>query len=393
MSCFPLRSGDEAWVPTPLQYLCQFEFGALSDGNGTQRAFAETASLCITDAGSARPGRVNPSLSMLVRFWPTLILLSAAPLFVHAQAQSALQPLGENATRIAEITWVLFAGGTIIFLAVMALAGIALFGSSGLRMRLGKKALVIGGGLVFPIVTLSLLLVYVFTAQAFAIRGDIRPAARIEVTGELWWWRVKYLNRDGAMLFETANEIRIPAGRDVELLLQSNEVIHSFWVPNLAGKLDLIPGHVNRLLLQANAPGIYRGQCAEYCGAQHAKMAFYVVAQRPEEYEDWLRRQQQAAGAPADPQSVLGKRLFLESRCGICHTIRGTEADGALGPDLTHLGSRVSLAAGILPNNTGTIAGWIADSQEIKPGSRMPAFKRFSGEELRALSAYLASLG
>ena len=327
-----------------------------------------------------------------MRFPYSFALLAAAPFLVGGKAQSALDPQGDASARIAEIAWVLFIGGGLIFIAVMALAGIALFGAPPQRALLGKKALIIGGGIVFPVVVLSALLVYTFTSPASSGRRENSPAARIEVTGELWWWRVRYLDDNGETLLETANEIRIPAQRPVEILLTSTEVIHSFWVPNLAGKIDLVPGHVNHLRLRANAPGIFRGQCAEYCGAQHAKMAFYVIAQTQDEYDAWLAAQKQLAREPADALLLQGRRLFIDNRCGQCHTLRGTPAAGTLGPDLTHVSSRVSLAAGILPNNSGAIAGWISAGQSIKPGNRMPSFNQFSGEELRALAAYLESL-
>jgi cytochrome c oxidase subunit II len=183
--------------------------------------------------------------------------------------------------------------------------------------------------------------------------------------------------------FETANEIRIPVGRPVELILRSADVLHSFWVPVLAGKLDMVPGKENRLRVRADRAGQFRGQCAEYCGGPHAQMALYVVALPESEFEAWADRQK----APSRDEN----RLFL-AHCAACHTVRGTPAAGVLGPDLTHVGSRLSIGAGILPNNAGTIGGWIASSQHIKPGNLMPSFEHFSGEELRALSRYVESL-
>lgn len=327
-----------------------------------------------------------------MRFLFSFIVLAAAPFLAGGKTQSVLDPQGNDSAQIAEIAWVLFAGGGLIFIAVMGLAGIALFGSPAQRAPLGNKALIIGGGIVFPVVVLSALLIYAFTSPASAGRGGNSPAAQIEVTGEFWWWRVRYLDDKGETMVETANEIRIPAQRPVEILLKTRDVIHSFWVPNLAGKIDLMPGHVNRLRLRADAPGSFRGQCAEYCGAQHAKMAFHVVAQTQDEYDAWLAAQMQSAREPADPLLLQGRRLFLDNRCGQCHALRGTPAAGTLGPDLTHIGSRVSLAAGILPNSSSAIAGWISAGQSIKPGNRMPSFNQFSGEELRALAAYLESL-
>jgi len=188
-----------------------------------------------------------------------------------------------------------------------------------------------------------------------------------------------------------ANELHLPVGRPVRIQLKSNDVIHSFWVPNLHGKMDLIPGRETVLWLQADRPGVYRGQCAEYCGLQHAHMAFVVEALPPEEFVAWVAQRQQP---PAEPAGTAGRgqQAFFRHGCAVCHTIRGTPADGQLGPDLTHVGGRMSLGAGILPNNVGTIAGWIAGAQHIKPANKMPSFNTFSGEELRAIAAWLASL-
>lgn len=319
-------------------------------------------------------------------------LLIAAPALAHGGMQSAFDAKGRDAAQILEITWVLFIGGGLIFIAVMALALLALFGPPAMRASIGRHAWIIGGGIAFPVIVLSALLIYTFLAASSMVQAKEPPAAHIEVTGELWWWRVKYLDEAGKTLLETANEIHIPAGRPVELTLISDNVIHSFWVPNLAGKIDMIPGHVNKLRVQADAPGSFRGQCAEYCGAQHARMALFVVAQTPEGYAAWLAAQSRPAGEPGARVLQHGRQLFLDNRCGLCHTIRGTPANGALGPDLTHVGSRLTIAAGVLPNTQGTIAGWITDSQHIKPGNRMPAFNQFSAEDLRALSAYLESL-
>jgi cytochrome c oxidase subunit 2 len=321
----------------------------------------------------------------------SVALLAAVPLIAHSGMQSALDPKGDNAAVIAEISWIVFIGGGVIFVVVMLLAAAAMFGPTALRSVLGRRALIIGGGIVFPVLVLTALLIYTLVAASTLAKEGDPPAARIEVTGELWWWRVRYLDASGTAIMETANEIRIPAGRPVDLLLVSDNVIHSFWVPNLAGKIDMIPGHVNKLRLNAGTPGIFRGQCAEYCGAQHANMAFYVVALAPAEYDAWLSAQRQPAREPDSIQLQTGKQYFMNA-CARCHTIRGTEATGTLGPDLTHVGGRESIAAGMLPNNVGTMAGWIAGSQHIKPENKMPSFNELSGEGLRAVAAYMESL-
>lgn len=320
-----------------------------------------------------------------------IALLAAVPFPAHAGAQSVLTAKGDNAVRIAEIGWAMFIGGGLIFAAVMLLLAAALFGPAALRAVLARPALIVGGGIIFPVVVLSALLIYTLMSASVLVRAEEPPAARIEVMGELWWWRVKYLDPQGKTIVETANDIRIPAGRPVEFLVTSNNVIHSFWVPNLAGKIDTIPGHVNRLRVRADAPGVFRGQCAEYCGAQHANMAFHVIAYADDEYDAWLAAQIQPAQEPREPVLQAGKQYFLNA-CAQCHTIRGTSASGKLGPDLTHVGSRHTIAAGILPNNVGTLAGWLAGSQHIKPGNQMPSFNELSGEGLRAVAAYMESL-
>jgi cytochrome c oxidase subunit 2 len=211
---------------------------------------------------------------------------------------------------------------------------------------------------------------------------------RVRVTGEMWWWRVAYLDGEGRTIIRDANELHIPVGQPVLLELESADVIHSFWVPRLSGKKDMIPGRRNLLRIQADSPGTYGGQCAEYCGGPHALMGFVVIAHTPESFARWSA----AKAAPPTPAGGPGAELFLSSGCAACHTIGGTAANGLAGPDLTHVGSRRTIGAGILPNNRGTLAGWVADSQTIKPGNRMPAYKQFSADELNAVAEYLESL-
>ncbi|MEJ7667986.1 MAG: cytochrome c oxidase subunit II [Casimicrobiaceae bacterium] len=318
-------------------------------------------------------------------------LLGVLPLAACTGIQSALDPQGPDAQRIATIAWILFGGAAVIFFAVMALAGYAIFAVPERRGWIASTKLIIGAGVVFPVVALSVLLIYTFGVAGALVGGKDSTPLKIAVTGEMWWWRVHYLDASGHPLLVTANEIHIPVGRPIELSLATADVLHSFWLPNLAGKLDMIPGRVNVLRFTADQAGVSRGQCAEYCGAQHAKMAFYVVAKAPLEFDAWLAAQREPAEVPHTEQHARGRVLFVP-HCGACHTVRGTPAAGVLGPDLTHIGSRRSLAAGILPNNVGTLAGWIASSQHLKPENRMPSFDIFTGEELRALAAYLESL-
>lgn len=344
-------------------------------------------------AGSRQCGDKSTKASTLTADRAGILLpCLLIPSLAHGEAQSAFEPKGPHAQAIGELTWILFAGGGVIFILVILLALAALFGPPALRALLARRTLVIGGGIVFPLVTLSALLIYSLSTASALVRADEAAALRIHVVGEMWWWRVRYLDARGAVAFETANEIRIPAGREVALSLTSPEVIHSFWVPNLAGKIDTIPGHVNTLRLRADAPGIYRGQCAEYCGTQHARMAFHVIALAPQEFDAWHASQHQPAASPADALARHGRQVFFDNQCATCHTVRGTPAMGASGPDLTHVGSRHTLAAGTLPNRIGAFAGWIAGSQHIKQGNPMPSFGHIPPEDLRALAAYMESL-
>lgn len=303
--------------------------------------------------------------------------------------QSALAPTGAEAERVWLLFWILTVAATVIMLAVIVLAAIAIVRRPA---WIGSETLILGGGLVFPVVTLSVLLGYglmLMNAAAEPV-GEGAPL-RLSVRGEQWWWRVTYHTDDGKRI-ESANEIRIPVGRPVRIELTTADVIHSLWIPKLAGKLDMIPGRTTVLNLTANVPGVSRGQCAEYCGGAHALMSLYVVASPPEEFAAWLERETTAARTAPDPEIAAGQMLFVSHGCGGCHTIRGTSAAGTIGPDLTHVGGRMSLAAATLPNDTAAFARWIRNNQHVKPDNRMPPFRIFSDSELAMLSHYLASL-
>lgn len=303
-----------------------------------------------------------------------------------------LDPAGPFAAPVSLLSWVLFAMGVVVLVIVVVALAIALFGGGRLKKRLGGEKAIWIGGFAFPVVVLTALLVWGLGMTSHlspdrATAGDMR----VRVTGEMWWWRVTYPGVDGAAAFHDANELHIPVGQPVLVELDSADVIHSFWVPRLSGKVDMIPGRRNLIRLQADKPGVYGGQCAEYCGGPHALMGFVVVAHSQRDFARW-RASRQPPPAPADALARRGGDLFLASGCGACHVVRGTPANGLAGPDLTHVGSRQSLGAGILPNNRGTLAGWVADSQSIKPGNRMPAYKMFTGDELQAIAAYLDQL-
>jgi len=301
-----------------------------------------------------------------------------------------LDPAGPFAGPVNVVSWILFGMAAVVLLIVLIALGAALFGPRRWRARLGGTGLIWIGGLAFPVVVLSALLIYGLGLTSHLSDEPGPGELRIRVTGEMWWWRVAYLDAQGREAFQDANEVHIPTGRPVVFELESADVIHSFWVPRLGGKRDMIPGRRTFLRLQADEPGAYGGQCAEYCGGPHALMGLVVVAHPPAEFEAWRRRQAEPAPAAALP--ARGAEVFRASGCGACHTVRGAGFNGQAGPDLSHIGSRRTLGAGILPNNQGTLGGWISDSQSLKPGNRMPAYPVLSGEDLRAVSTWLDSL-
>jgi cytochrome c oxidase subunit 2 len=305
--------------------------------------------------------------------------------------QSALDPAGPHAAAIHRVGAIMFWGAAAIFALVLVLIACALIAPGRVRPWLGRPAAVAWGGVAFPVVVLSLLLVYGLALENAPPASADAPL-RTKVTGEMWWWRVAYLDDAGESVAVSANEVHVPTGRPVEMILTTADVIHSLWIPTLGGKLDMIPGRENRLVLEADRPGVYRGQCAEFCGRQHALMAFDVVAHEPAEFEAWLARASAPAEPPATEDARHGQEVFAAFGCGGCHTIRGTEAAGTIGPDLTHVGSRRTLAAGTLDNDAGALAAWVADSQAIKPGNHMPPFKVIEAADLAALAAYLESL-
>ncbi|WP_418315683.1 cytochrome c oxidase subunit II [Piscinibacter sakaiensis] len=310
-----------------------------------------------------------------------------------------LDPHGPFSNTVSTLAWVLIAMVVGIFLLVCVAMWVALYGSDELRAKLGGERVVKWFGLVLPAGVLFLLLAWGTTMVAglTTIQGD---ELRMRVSGNIYWWRVSYLDAAGNEILADANELHIPVGRPVVIEMVSEDVIHSFWVPKLGGKMDMIPGRVNRLKLQADKAGSYGGQCAEFCGGAHSLMGFIVVAHDEADWQRWLDSRRtpaptaSASAAPAADQAEVlrGRQLFDAVGCAACHRIAGTSAQGLAGPDLTHVGSRHSLGAGILPNNRGTLIGWIGDSQSIKPNNRMPAYRSLSGEQLNALAAYMESL-
>ena len=240
-------------------------------------------------------------------------------------------------------------------------------------------------GILFAFLVADLL-----TSRAIGAQQQ-KPAMVVKVTGYQWWWRVEYVDTNPSRTVVTANELHIPVGRPVQVQLESGDVIHSFWVPALHGKRDLVPGLKNKLYLQADRAGVYRGECAEFCGHQHAKMAFVVVAEPEEQFAQWYEGQLKEASPPTDTVRKAGLAVFEGKACALCHQVRGTKTGGQVGPDLTHLASRRTIAAGSLPNTRGHLGGWIIDPQSLKPGTRMPP-NNLTASELHALLAYLEGL-
>ena len=305
--------------------------------------------------------------------------------------QSPLAPRGAEVETLATLMQVVLGGGLVVFAIVMVVAVLALRSRGRPPRWLGESALIVGGGIVFPSVVLVALL------GATLVVGNRLDAAaataplRIAVIGEMWWWRVHYLTPQGERRVATANELHLPAGVPVELAITTADVIHSLWIPGLAPMLDALPGRTNTLRFTARTPGPLRGQCTEFCGSQHANMTLAVEVHERAAFDAWLAAQEAAGAAPATDETRLGQRLFL-THCARCHAVRGTSAVGESGPDLTHVGGRRRVAGTSLPLNAGTLAGWIASSQHLKPGNAMPSFHAFTGAELVALARYVESL-
>jgi cytochrome c oxidase subunit 2 len=325
--------------------------------------------------------------------------LGGAPIAAAAEpAMSYLRtfgPAGDPATRLG---WGLGIVSIVVTLAVLLLLLAAVLrrrarpddpAALAVHRDEGGMAWVYVGVGISTVVLIGCAVWTMFTVAAIAmpVKAD---GLTLQVTAAQWWWNVRYKSDEPARIFAVANEIHIPVGRPVRLELSSQDVIHSFWIPQLGGKMDVIPGQTNAMWLQADRPGVYRGQCGEFCGAQHAHMAMYLVAEPPQDYAKWVRGQVNDAAAPDTDAAREGAHEFME-HCAACHTVRGTAAGGILVPDLTHLMSRRTIAAGLLPNNTGNLAAWTADAQALKPGARMPTLA-LSGSDLNAVVAYLETL-
>lgn len=310
-----------------------------------------------------------------------------------AQSPSIIRPFGPGAARMAGLWWLLFGIATGVCVVVIGLELIAVFRRRGERTRIkaGGTWFVVIAGVAIPAVILTI--VYgVGLGDMKALQQPSKSAVTVDVIGHQWWWEVRYPGK-GVV---TANEIHVPVGQVVHLRLQTDDVNHSFWVPQLMPKTDLVAGRINNTWLTADRAGTYHGQCAEYCGLQHANMAFQVVAQPVGAYQSWLSEQAKdapgVAAAASDPLIKRGEHVIETASCSSCHTVRGTSADGTVGPDLTHVGDRTFIAAGTVRNNPGNLSGWIADSQSIKPGNKMPP-QPLSPRDLHAVVAFLEAGG
>ena len=313
-----------------------------------------------------------------------------------ARTQSALNPQGPISRYIDTWWWVLFSVASFVVVLVTVLLLVALFrkrrdASAEPQLNSGRERGLLWFvgllGAAFPIAVLGTLMGFnIYTENVITARAQA-PTRVIEVIGHRWWWEVIY-PQEG---ITTANELHIPAGESVQIKVTTKDVIHSFWVPQLNGKIDTIPGQTNTISIEADQPGAFRGQCAEYCGLQHAKMAFWVVADAPQDYQAWVSQQQLAAPVPKGGEALQGQQVFLGSACVYCHAIKGTNASSRLGPDLTHLASRRTIGAGALPNTEGNLAGWIVNPQTVKPGNKMPPMY-LESHDLQALLAYLRTL-
>jgi cytochrome c oxidase subunit 2 len=315
--------------------------------------------------------------------------------------QEILASAGPQAEHIEALWWIMLVICTAVFVGVLVAVAWALARaprgspatppdlSSLVRPERGAAIVVaVAVGICLALLVFLTLASYITDRRLAGLGG---PEVQIELTAHRWWWEVRYLDADPSRTFTTANEIHIPVGKPVLVTLKADDVIHSFWVPNLAGKKDLIPGRDATLTMQADVPGTYRGQCAEFCGVQHAKMALLVFADPPEQFEAWAASERKPALEPASEEESRGREIFVSGRCAMCHAIQGTMASARKAPDLTHFASRETLGAGTVPNSIGHLAGWILDPHSIKPGVNMPA-NPLDPDELHALLAYLEGL-
>ncbi|MDQ8186560.1 cytochrome c oxidase subunit II [Pelagicoccus sp. SDUM812002] len=303
--------------------------------------------------------------------------------------QSALNPAGKGSAPIVDLTVWLTIGAAIVWFSVIGFAVYAIRLNPSAHNRRRARRLIIGGGAVVPTIVLTVMLSYGLSMMPEQLAPAPDGSQRIHVSGEQWWWRFEYELPSGEFV-ETANEIWLPLDEPVEFLLNSPDVIHSFWIPSLGRKLDMLPGTETRLALHPLKEGYYRGVCAEFCGESHSLMAFDVKVVPRRDFDAWLERQRSDAVIRSLEQE--GARTFTRNGCGACHTVRGTFADGSIGPDLTHFGSRESIGAGLFKNRKDNLEGWLRKTDTLKPGVNMPHYAMLSNAEIGAIADYLLSL-
>ena len=333
---------------------------------------------------------------------PGALITSATSLLLGAcyySNHNALAPAGRQAEAVRDLFWIFFWICLAVWVGVLVFAGLALRRSrqrempadepvTNARMR---RAVVIAVAITAIILTGFMIADFAVGRSVAGYHAPSRDALSIQITAHQWWWEITYEDTIASRTVQTANEIHIPVGRPILIKGESADVIHSFWVPSLHGKRDMIRPYTTMLWLRADKPGIYEGQCAEYCGHQHAKMRITVIAHEPADFSKWYQNARLPGVPPADSVTRRGQEVFLGGTCVMCHSIRGTPAGGTVGPDLTHFASQKTIGAGALPNARGQLAAWILDPQRIKPGVLMPP-NPLDPKDLEALLAYLESL-
>jgi cytochrome c oxidase subunit 2 len=330
-----------------------------------------------------------------------VVALASSSRALAVPLQDALDPAGPQAQHLVALWDLMLAMSTVVFVLLVGAAWIAVLRRTRREIETPDLAhseqehrrltRIVSAAVIVSALGLAALVIATIATDRALAGLPLQDALHIELTGHQWWWEASYDNADPSKVFTTANEIHIPVGRAIKLELSSQDVIHSFWVPSLHGKRDLIPGHDTTLWIEADRPGVYRGFCAEFCGHQHAHMGLLVIADPPDRYDTWYAAQLQPPPPPASPLQQRGRQMVESAPCAVCHTIQGSQATGRLGPDLTHLASRRTIAAATLPNTRENLIGWIRDPQTPKPGCQMPACS-LSAADLEAVQAYLESL-
>lgn len=342
---------------------------------------------------------------------PTRAALAMAPLFLltGCAAQSTFVSHGPAAHSIGKLALAMTILFSLTIIVMWALMAYAFYRRRGSLMEhepitaTGGEMWIAIGGIIIPLTTFIVLFIFGLNLlRAFPIHGmhgashhdqmvkSMKPD--IKIVGHQWWWEIHYLNDDVSQEFVTANELHLPTGKPVNIEVTTDDVIHSFWIPALHGKVDLIPGMANFIRIEASDPGEYEGQCAEYCGDEHARMRLLAVVQPPDAYELWKQEQLKPGNIPTETAAVNGMHIFVNGPCAMCHTVRGTLAGGQVAPDLTHIGSRKFIAANTYQNNDAYLEAWVTHAQSLKPDARMPNLTQFTGEQLHDLVAYLRQL-